>query len=130
MLLSSRFPVSWVPVFPRVSHFPLTACGFNSDKLYSWQVPYPSLPQRVPLRQDHRRQVHHQVPAEEGSLHGCRRRQRRHDRGPADLQHHVVDQLPRLSPQEGVAERWKLDHQGFHVPTKARLLDVLLVALR
>jgi ribosomal protein L1 len=48
--------------------------------LHSRQVPYPRLPQRGPRRQDHRSQVHHQVPAQEGSLHGCRCRQRRHDR--------------------------------------------------
>lgn len=41
---------------------------------HSRQVPYPCLSRRQLGRQDHRGQVHHQVPAEEGSLHGCRRR--------------------------------------------------------
>merc|ERR1712000_213225 len=82
------------------------------------------VPRRRPLWQDHRGQVHHQVPVEEGSLHGCRRRQRRAGAGAADCQHHVVHQLPRLPAQEGLAERWQPCHQGFHVPPSPPLLSV------
>lgn len=74
--------------------------------LYSWQVPHPRLPRRRPYWQDQRGQVYHQVPAEEGSLHGCRRRQRWYDPGGTSWQHHVSHQLPCLAAQEGLAERW------------------------
>ena len=50
-----------------------------TDVLRSRQVPYPSLPLRRPFRQDHRSQVDHQVPVEEGAVPGCCRWQRGHD---------------------------------------------------
>jgi hypothetical protein len=32
-----------------------------------------------------------------------------------------------LPPEEGMAKRWQLDHQGQHVPTKASVLDMQVV---
>jgi hypothetical protein len=91
----------------------------------SGQVPNPSLPRRGSQLQDQRGQVYDQVPAEEGAVHGCCRRQRRYDGGRAHRKHHAVHQLPRLAPEEGMAERGQLDHQGHHVAAKASLLDAL-----
>jgi ribosomal protein L1 len=56
-------------------------CVKETNTLHSRQVPNPGLARRRPQREDHRSQVHHQVPAEEGAVHGCRGRQRGHDRG-------------------------------------------------
>lgn len=59
----------------------LLACRHNANTAYSRQVPNPSLALRRPQPEDHRSQVDHQVPAEEGAVHGCRGRQRGHDGG-------------------------------------------------
>jgi hypothetical protein len=46
--------------------------------------------------------------------------------GTTRCERHVGHQLPCLSSQEGLAERWKSYHQGFHVSPQTSLLDVVI----
>ena len=63
-------------------------------------------------------------------MHGRRCWKRGHDRGRADLEHHVGYQLPGQFVEEGMAERGKLDGQSIDVTTQAAVLDVGLVCRR
>lgn len=57
---------------------------------------------------------------------GCCGRERGHDRGRVDLQHHVGDQLLGQLVEERVAKRGKLDDQGVHVSAEAVVLSYSL----
>ena len=91
---------------------------------YSRQVSHSDLAQRRPGSENHRSQVHDQIPAEEGVMSGCSGRQRRDDGGRADRKHNAGHQLFGQLAEEGLAERRKLDDQGQHEPAEAVILDV------
>ena len=89
---------------------------------YSGQIPITHFPQRRSRNQDDRSQVYNQIPAKEGAMLGCRCGKCRHDGRRADLEYHAGYQLFGQLIEEGVAECWKPDYQGFNESAKEALL--------
>ena len=87
------------------------------------KVPDSGDSQRQPAGQDPGPEGHHQVPDEEGPLplRGCR--QCGNDGGGARPEHPLGHELPRVSPEEALAERQVPAHQVHHGTCPEALLN-------